>query len=495
MKKALIIGTILIAGGAAASTPYLIGAHVEKEVHRQFEQMLAKTQLPPEMKMQIDRYERGYRTATAYYTFSIDITDIPQDPATGMPPLPGNITLTMKSEVEHGPFISGAPSPMTLAKFVTIFELNDEFKELERFYFKDKQFFTDIAYLHPDGTSTSEMVIPPYHGPSHDNSAEIKWNGLSGTTGTNWRDLSTKMDVSAPLLEVALGGVNFSVKGTSASTDNWFSPQDITLGTASLKLGEVKVSGVSPADPQAGMTLSNLRVEVDVRQDGTLISGVEEIGFDTLLAGTEQFKNGVIRIELNNLDALTISALQQKIQAHTSSLRAGTDPDIAMNVMLSELQAALPDLLKHSPEFLISKTGVETSKGVIVGRLKLALKPHDQFNPAMGLFALMQILDIEVDLSAPITTVTVIANSMADDQVRAQLAAQQQVMEEEQINQQARMVAQQMLQMGLQQNFIQQHEEDYTVRLRFKNSELKINGQPSDQLINMLMGSAPASGA
>jgi len=60
----------------------------------------------------------------------------------------------------------------------------------------------------------------------------------------------------------------------------------------------------------------------------------------------------------------------------------------------------------------------------------------------MGLFALLPLLDIEIDLSLPVATVTTLANSMASDQVHAQLAAQKQVMEEEQIKQQSQVVAQ-----------------------------------------------------
>jgi len=496
MKKALTIGTLLIVGGAAAAAPYMIGAHVEKEYHNQLEQMLAKTGQSPGIQFQIDRYERSYRTSTAYISMTVDTKDLQQPPAPGMPTIPESISITMKSEIEHGPLISGAPSPLTLAKFVSTFELSDEFKEIERFYFKDKPFFTDTAYLEKDGTSTSVMVIPPYHGPSHDQSATIKWDGLSGTTSANWLDLSSKMEFSTPLLQVTMGDMNVTMKAASASSDNWFSPQEIALGKISAGISELNISGPGPAGPQTGMTLSNLRVDGAADQNGTLINGFQEIGFEQLQAGAEQFKNGVIRIELNNLDALTISKLQQKLQAQTDSLGANTDPKAVTNVMLAELQATLPELLKHSPELLISKVGVENGDGVIAGRLKFALQPTDQFNPEMGLLAMIPLLNLELDLSVPVATVTTLANSMADDQVRAQLAAQQQVMEEEEIKQQSQMVAQQMLQMGLQQHFIQQNEEDFTVRLRFKNGGLLLNGQPSEQLINMLMGAAaPNSGA
>jgi len=493
MKKALTIGTLLIVGGAAAAAPYMIGAHVEKEYHNQLEQMLAKTGHSPEIQFQIDRYERSYRTSTAYISMTIDTKDLQQPPAPGVPAIPESISITMKSEIEHGPLISGAPSPLTLAKFVSTFELSDEFKEIERFYFKDKPFFTDTAYLEKDGTSTSVMVIPAYHGPSHDQSATIKWDGLSGTTSANWFDLSSKMEFSTPLLQVTMGDMNVTMKAASASSDNWFSPQDIALGKISAGISELNISGPGP---QAGMTLSNFRVDGAADQNGTLINAFQEIGFEQLQAGTEQFKNGVIRIELNNLDALSISKLQQKLQTQPHSQGTNTDPAVMTNMMLSELQAALPELLKHSLELQVSKVGVENSDGVIAGRLKFALQPSDQFNPDMGLLAMIPLLNIELDLSAPIATVTTLANSMTDGQVRAQLAAQQQAMEEQEIKQQSQMAAQQMLQMGLQQNFIQQNEEDFTVRLRFKNGELLLNGQPSEQLINMLMGAAaPSSGA
>jgi len=109
-----------------------------------------------------------------------------------------------------------------------------------------------------------------------------------------------------------------------------------------MKLGELNVSGLSPAGPQAGMTLTNLRIHVDAKQNGTLINAYEEIAFDQFQVGTEQFNNGVIQIELNRLDATTISALQQKIQPHANSQPPNTDPDVIQGMVLSELQAHYP---------------------------------------------------------------------------------------------------------------------------------------------------------
>lgn len=491
MKKALIIGTILIAGGAAASTPYIVGSHVEKEYHNQLAQLLDKSQLPPEMEIKIDRYERGYRTSTAYASMTIDISDVQQDPAPGIPALPEKMTITFKSEIEHGPFISDAPSPMTLARSITTIELNDEFKKLEQFYFKDKPFFTDTAYFHKDGTTSSVMVIPPYHGPAHNNIAQIKWDGMTGNTHSTWDDVRYKIDLAMPLLEVALGGFNISMKGITVDSYNWFSPQKITLGTANMALSELTIGG-SPLNPADVFKISNFELDYNVDQNGALVNAAEEIRIARVDVAGESFKDGIIHLELTNLDAATTQALTQKFQA----LGRNPDTEVIQNMLFAELQTTLPELLKHSPEFHISKAGVVTNDGAIAGRLKLAFQNGDQFNPEMGLFALIPLLDIEVDLSAPVTTVTTLANSMADDQVRAQLAAQEQVMEEEQIERQSQIVAQQMLQMGIQQNFIQQLNEDYTVRLRFKNGELRLNGKPAEELINMMMGAtAPTSGA
>ncbi|VAW85814.1 hypothetical protein MNBD_GAMMA17-2161 [hydrothermal vent metagenome] len=490
MKKALTIGTLLIAGGAIAAAPYMIGANIEEQFRTQFEELATSPQLPPEMQVTLDRYERGYRTATVYTSFSLDMRNAQQNPTPGAPQLPEHLKLTMKHEIEHGPLISGAPSAMTLAKFVSTIELSDEYREIERFYFKDKPFFSATSYLEKDSSSISDMHIPTYQGPSHVGDAEVKWEGFSGTVAGNWNEIAAKMDATAPLLEIAMSGMKLSMKGFTTTSDTAVSPQGLNLGTVVMGIDQIDASGPNPAGSQQSMTLNKLRMYADATQNGPLVNIIQEIGFDNVIVDGDRYENGLIRIEFNNLDATTLENLQQKIQAQVNSLPSDATPELIQSTMLAELQAIVPALLKHSPEIQISKASVTTPQGQIDGRLKFALLPGDSFDPQMGVMALIPLLDIEVDLKLPLSLVTQLAEGMANGQIRAQLTAQEQVMEEAEIIKQSAMMAQQILMQAIEQNFIKKSDDAVSAELRFKKGELLLNGQPSEQLINMLMGTA-----
>ncbi len=290
-----------------------------------------------------------------------------------------------------------------------------------------------------------------------------------------------------------MGGMKFSMKGFTTTSDTTVSLQGLNLGTATMEIDQIDASGLNPADSQQSVTLNKLRVYADATQNGPLVSTINEIGFDDVVVAGDRYDNGLIRIEFNNLDATTLENLQQKIQAQINSLPSDATPGLIQSTMLAELQAVVPALLKHSPEIQVSKASVKTPQGQIDGRLKFALLPDDQFDPQMGVMALIPLLDIEVDLKLPLLLVTQQAEGMANGQIRAQLAAQGEAMEEAEIVKQSAMMAQQILMQGIEQNFIKQSDDAVSAELRFKKGELLLNGQPSEQLINILMGSAGAA--
>lgn len=486
MKKALTIGTLLIAGGAVAAAPYMIGTHIEEQFHTQFEALATSAQLPPEMQLTLDRYERGYRTTTVYTSFSLDMKNAQQNPTPGAPQFPENFKLTMKHEIEHGPLISGAPSTITLAKFISTIELSDKYREIERFYFKDKPFFTATSYFENDNSSISDMHIPAYQGPSHIGDAAVNWEGFSGTVTGNWNKIAAKIDSAAPLLEVALGGMQFSMKGFTTTSDTAMSPQGLNLGTATMGIDQIDASGPNPAGYQQIASLHKLRINAGMAQHGSLVNFFEEFGFDHAVVADDRYENGLIRVEFNNLDATTLENISQKIQAQVNSLPPSATPELIQSTMLAELQTAVPALLKHSPDIQISKASVLTPQGQIDGRMKVALLPSDQFDPQMGVMALVPLLDIEVDLKLPLLLVTQLAEGMTAGQIRAQLAAQKQVMEEAEILNRSAMMTQQMLMQGVEQNFIKKSDDAVSAELRFKKGQILLNGQPSEQLMGML---------
>ncbi len=475
MKKALTIGTLLIAGGAVAAIPYMIGTHIEKQFRTQFEVLATSPQLPPEMQLTLGRYERGYRTTMVYTSFSLDMKNAQQDPTPGAPQFPENFKLTMKHEIEHGPLISDAPSAITLAKFISTIELSDEYREIERFYFKDKPFFTATSYFENDNSSITDMHIPAYQGPSHIGGAAVNWKGFSGTVTGNWNKVAAKIDATAPLLEVAMGSMQFSMKGFSTTSDTALSPQGLNLGSATMEIDQIDASGPNPAGYQQIASLHKLRINAGITAD-------------------DRYENGLIRIEFNNLDATTLENMSQKIQTQLNLLPPDATPKMIGGTTLAELQTAVPALLKHSPEIQISKASVLTPQGQIDGRMKVALLPDDQFDPQMGVVALIPLLDIEIDLKLPLQLVTQLAEGMTAGQIRAQLAAQKQVMEEAEILNRSAMMAQQMLMQGIEQNLIKKSDDAVSAELRIKKSQVLLNGQPSEQLMGMLEGIAQILG-
>jgi len=490
MKRFLIISVVVVVA-AGVFVPYLIGAKIEKLFRDQMTMIENQLVMPPEIKVSLDRFESGYLSSKAVTSLVIDTRAMQNQQ--GGSPVPQLIKITMSHAIQHGPVIFSSPDIFSLAKIVSQLEMTGKFAELELFYFGEEPAILMTTYLDFGGASTVNMRVPPYEGPSYEGEFEISWQGMTINTVGHWLEMSAKSDMSAPLLEIANENFKFVMSGARAEGESHMSPLGFGLGGGTMTVADMSVSGggVSASGEQHALNLDKLRLHVDVKQTDNLVSVVEELGFDRLKVDENAFDHGVLRVELKNFDAVTVQTAQQKIQSKFKSLSANADPAAAQKASLAVIQEVLSDLLRHSPEFLISKAEVQLAEGLANGRVRIAIQNGDQFDMQKGLPTIIPLLIIEVDLRAPVKTINQMAQSIVRKQISAQLAKNKQPMTDEELEQRTQHFAEQMLMQGMQQNFIKRDENNYSLTLRLTDGNLFLNGLTADGLMAKLTGMNP----
>ena len=483
MKK-LIIGVIVIVVLAAAGSPYLVGMKMEQQFRDQVAMLKKKAGPHAGVAFHVDRFDRGYLSSTAVTSMTIDI------PAGKVQPgMPQQLKFTIQHDIQHGPVILNSPSHFALAKIDSTLKLNPMFAKLAQFYFGKKPVFLVSSTIAYDGTSSADITIPPYRGPSHTGNFTVNWAGMKGHVNGGWFDAGARSRLSAPTLEIrAQDGSRFVLNGIRLDGDSSVSAQGMELGKATMVADKFMISRPDGGDPGKSVTVDKLRFSVDSGQTKELINFAEELGFDRLNAAGKEFENGVVRFEVKNLNRVALEKAQAQVESLSGGMTpGGVDPVALRNAYMLAWQSVLPDLIKSSPEILISKAGVKFEDGQVSGRFRVAISDGDQFDMRMGLPALMPLVKVELDLDAPVATVTRLAQNVIRQRIGAQKVSETQGMTDYDIEEQIRNVAQQIISNGVQENVLRLDESGLHSKMRFMNGHFYINDRIADELVGRLM--------
>ena len=486
MIKKLILSIGAVSVVALASSPYWAGMAVERQFEQQIQLLKQQPGMPPEIQLSIDSYERGYLSSTAYTSFTLNLPVSAAQPA--QPPLSRPVKVTMKHRIQHGPLVADSPFTITLARFVSTFELNDDLSAIERAYFDETPFFQATSYLSANGYSATHVEIPPYDGPSHDGNATIHWAGLTLDSEGKWADMAGKAVLSAPMLEISQAGNRFVLTGLRGNADSRISPLGLALGSGTFTIDEAQATGTMANGAPLSISLHKLKLFFSMDEKEQIFAAAEEIGFENFMVDDARYEKGVLRFEFNNIDAPTLKSMQEKFQVAFAGMSGKPDPMAMQQAWMSIMQEALPGLLKHSPEFLVSKVELLTPDGLINGRLKVAIENADPARLSAGLPALIPFINIEIDLSVPVPIIQEMARSAAHDQLTARLKASKTEVDEAELEKKIHEAAEQMLAQAEKQNIIKHVDNNYTASFRFRQGQIELNGLPAQGLMNMLPG-------
>jgi len=497
MKKAVYLSIAALVMTVVASHPYWVGGEIEAQFRAQTTALQQQLVVQPGITLTLDHYQRGYLGSIAETTFVLapqavmnTTADSPSLPLYFQQPL----TVTLRHRISHGPWIDGVFNRNIAAKIVTTLVIDNPGRQsVLRFYFPAQPAFEAVTQIEWEGRVTSRGGMPVYAGRDHSGQYDLEWGGFHFEINGDWLALHSEGSFKGPRFELSNELLGVTLGNFEGNYNSQLSPQGFSLGKGELSVGLVKmrgVAGVKGRDQQ--VSISDLKFLYDAQQQGVLIDVKQQAGFRLLHVNNVSYTKGVIRVELNNLDAVALQSLQQHHESllHTQAERGTVDSTQVQRFLIQGLQKVLPDLLRQSPELHISRAEVVTADGLVSAQLRIAVDSDAsalsfvemQTNPTV----LLPYLQVEIDLKLPATIIEQQARTVVREKIVAQLQESEQTMTPQELSQQTRRAAEQMLNQFEIQNILRRQQGHYTAELFYDDGRIFLNGVPADNLLNML---------
>ena len=228
----LLAAGVLLLGGAAALTPYGLGARVEE----QFRGNVA-TLSSGGLKGQVVEYRRGWLDSDAVTDWTVR-----QEGET--------VTFRLAHQLRHGPTLSGA-----LTEIESTVVLPDEFRQQLKAYLGEQPPVTVATRIGFDGAQRHQLSVPAHQG--NVEGAQLDWAGARGIITVDAGITRIDGSFNAPRLLVEEGATKrkLGVTGTQMSFRYHRASQDASwLGGFDYSMDEI--SGTEAADPSANVTVA-----------------------------------------------------------------------------------------------------------------------------------------------------------------------------------------------------------------------------------------------
>lgn len=476
MKK--LIGVIVVVLALAAGyvgASYWSGQQVEKW----YKDALAEASKHPNIKVTVQRYERGPFVSHAITRYQLTLGEA------GGAALP-DLSFSTKEDIYHGPIPLagwGVPGvPMGLAGAVirqTLdAESSDWTRELKKLY-GGQEPVVGIAQVGFDGASNARVTMPPLALTNVQELQNFNFSGLQGQFQIAPRGTVVQGDMAVKSLEAigkpgaggegqATAGPRINLRDLTMTVNQRKGAFDLMFGDSGFKVGELRVQ-----DPTSGTPV----VFADLSMNATAAlspQNPQQVNVEALFkAGKFTVEpwsgTGSMKLTFNRLDGSTVGQLEQWQQ----KVAINPDDPQALDELLTLVQA----LLRGKPEFVLD-TQAKLAQGDWQGKLTLNFQDAGAIDPVQNPASLLGALEkglAEVAVSKKLAE-TVLTN-IAKEQLQAQSGAQAGAAGEQAMQAVAAQQVAQQLQGMVIAGFLRLEGDQYKSAARFEGGKLSVNGK------------------
>lgn len=360
MKKLLAVIVLLTV--AYIGLTDRIGATIEKRFPEFIRQMADIGQL----NVTVDSYERSLFRSTARTTITLQGYDGQQN------------SISVEHAIWHGPLpfgqdSSGAwhftPSAAVIDSRLPADAPGTGFFAVILGMLPELHGLHEITSVGFSGNGRAIISLPPFTRDyvADDLKTSIEWGGLNGTETFKTTLSSIRGQVESAGLTITRPDFAITIGKVDAIFRLNVAQNGLLLGQVNLNVAEISAGarGMEPSFALKGFRFSNA-----ASQDGDTIGYTTEMAADSLLADGRLL--GPVGYELGfaRLDAATIVNVQRQLQALQLGETA-VAPELAGDKVLAIYAAALPELLKKSPEIQLSYVRVQSPEGDLWGKGKV----------------------------------------------------------------------------------------------------------------------------
>lgn len=332
MKKSVAItaGVVIVGAGAYLGTTWYTGKQIEAKTQeylaRANEQLAAAV---PGLRIRVeqDRYDRGFFTSQAHY--SVVVSRGGETQATDQPD--ETFKLPIASEIQHGPFPAGALKRGKFAPQLSFVHSELESTEQLKPVFdmaQGKPLLWSDTVISYSGGADGEAGIAPISFKQEDKGA-FNFSGATIRSTYDHRTQSVKGRLESKEVSIDTTGTDDPVKGRladlSVDVDTKMGKFGVSVGTTSMLIKTVEVT--PPAEKGPKVLLENLGYEVKLAEDDTFLSGAAAYKVAKVNVAGEDFGGAELALSASHLDGKTVQAISEAYRQMIRGVMSGGEGD------------------------------------------------------------------------------------------------------------------------------------------------------------------------
>ncbi|MFP3870033.1 MAG: DUF945 family protein [Syntrophobacteria bacterium] len=313
---------------------------------------------------------------------------------------PKSYTCTLSHRIRHGPLVfgTGVVPQLACAAIETTVELPEEIRDDLSFYFGRKPAIGCTSTVELDGTVTTHITSPSYEGASKDGNATVVWHGIHGTVVGSNTDKLVDLELEVPELSIEKARDRLVIADVSVNGNFDRTPSTYWLGDLSLRAENFTFKRVMDGAVYS-LQAGDIALTVKQQERENMLRWLYDFACGEVKVNDSSFKRGTCTIEFRNIDPEAITKLSKEFQI-LAQTKASSDP-AAVKRIPESLAPLFKDLLRHSPEMEISRIGLETDRGKILGNASLKFAGDAEFDINQWELLLPRVrLDAELKLPA-----------------------------------------------------------------------------------------------
>lgn len=344
-KTLLAIGGIIVLSYPGIA--WVSGIVIESRIQHTEQQALDQV---PYFTLIKREYHRGVYRSTEIATYGFRSPAMRAANATGVTALPAEATITVESNIQHGPF-PGLRAPALAVVDSTVVAPAALQAELG-----SKSILQAHTVVGLFGGATTNLTSPKSSVRLADGST-LTWGGLTGTITTNRPQARWSGRLSAPRLAFAGPQGGFELAGVEYSGSHEKAFDDLYLGTGTLTIE--RVDGSSPRS--GDYSLQRISITSTSKADGEFFDMRVDAGMDAAKVAAVQLKNVVYSESFEHVHGPTFSSMVQAIRA--AQHQAGANQKQLQAGIQDAVRQYGADLLLHDPVLDIRQVSFAMPEG------------------------------------------------------------------------------------------------------------------------------------
>jgi uncharacterized protein YdgA (DUF945 family) len=471
LLSAIILVLFLVVGLWGGAT-YWFGIKTEQ----QYKVLLQQASQLEYLKFVNESYSRGFFEAKARTIVELQL---PAGTAVENQP----IQVTLAQDISHGPFPFGKPADEkgkfrpVMAIIETRIMFSPETQDrLAEFLTQVPEIASmrDYTTIYLDGSGEERLLIPAFQRTfGKEDKINVDWKGLSFQVSFRGDLKGFNGFLSAPGSAFSAKDFDFKIEGVQSAFKTHEGLSGLWLGEASFNLSRLAFTAKQEPKPQA-MLIRGFSASTSSTASGDIVNSLIAIRAEELELAERHYGPGVFEMEFRNLDAASLTKLQQAVREQQTQPRQKS----AEAEMLARYTEILSGLLKKSPEIEVKQLDVKTTLGNFTGKARIAFDGTQSDSP-LNLLTLAGALTAQVEFVVGERVLRDVVKEM----MSAQIIADFQEMEgtapsDTEINEIASARVDEQLETLMAQGILVEENGNYKSSASYQAGQIILNGRP-----------------